>query len=577
MQPSQPNQPSRDPKKKDMSMETRLLIAFGLMTLILFLTPYFYRQPPQPPQKSPAKSATPTEAAKPPAATPTPATARKGRPAEAAELTPTSADKPETFIIDTPLYRVVLSNHGAVAQSWILKKYKDTTGKPVELVNAAMADKVGFPFQVWVQGNADLAGQVNHALYAGKPTADGLGIDYEFSNGKVQARKSFRFRKDRYLADVSSDLRGAGAPVRHLLAWRGGFGDATVYNPASTQHSLYYSAVENKLNVLEVSVAKNGPSPAAGNFSFAGLEDTFFAAVALPTSPSTFELLTIEDKLPTAEGGKEEPRIGAGIGGDSRNEFELFVGPKDLDILRTVNPKLEQLVDWGFFAILAKPLFYALHYVTEEWVHNYGWSIVLVTVAINILLLPLKFSNLKSMKKMQLLQPQIAAINAKYKDIGLRDPKKQQQNQEVMDLYKKHGVNPMGGCFPLLLQLPFFIAFYKVLSVSIEMRGASWLWVTDLSQPETLAIRILPLAMIATQFWMQKMTPTTSMDPSQQRIMLLMPLMLGFMFYSVSSGLVLYWLTGNVVGIIQQWFFNRMSAPAPAPAVPAKPAPKKSR
>jgi YidC/Oxa1 family membrane protein insertase len=143
--------------------------------------------------------------------------------------------------------------------------------------------------------------------------------------------------------------------------------------------------------------------------------------------------------------------------------------------------------------------------------------------------------------------------------VGLRDPKKQEQNQEIMALYKKHGVNPMGGCMPMVLQIPFFIAFYKVLSVSIELRGATWLWVGDLSQPEKLAIRVLPIAMLATQFILQKMTPATTADPAQQRIMLIMPLVLGFMFYNVQSGLVLYWLTGNVVGIVQQWIFNRLS------------------
>jgi YidC/Oxa1 family membrane protein insertase len=242
------------------------------------------------------------------------------------------------------------------------------------------------------------------------------------------------------------------------------------------------------------------------------------------------------------------------------------VGPKDVGILRSVNPKLEQVVDFGWFSIIAKPLFLALNWVNNGYVHNYGWSIVVVTVIINFLLLPLKFSSLKSMKKMQLLQPQIAAINEKYKGIGLRDPRKADQNQEVMDLYKKHGVNPMGGCMPMVLQIPFFFAYYKVLTVAIEMRGAEWLWVTDLSQPEHIPIRVLPIAMIITQFLMQKMTPSTTADPTQQRMMLMMPLILGFMFYGMSSGLVLYWLTGNVVGIAQQWFFNRGAAPLPAPA-----------
>jgi YidC/Oxa1 family membrane protein insertase len=157
----------------------------------------------------------------------------------------------------------------------------------------------------------------------------------------------------------------------------------------------------------------------------------------------------------------------------------------------------------------------------------------------------------------------------------MKDPKMANKNQEVMDLYKKHGVNPAGGCLPLLLQMPFLFAFYAVLSVAIEIRQANWLWVTDLAQPETIAIRVLPLIMIATQFWMQKMTPATGGDPAQQKMMLFMPLIFGFMFYGASSGLVLYWLTGNVVGIVQQWAFNK-TMPAPAPAVsPAKPAPKK--
>jgi len=183
-----------------------------------------------------------------------------------------------------------------------------------------------------------------------------------------------------------------------------------------------------------------------------------------------------------------------------------------------------------------------------------------VTVAINFALFPLKMANMKSMRKMQALQPQIATINEKYKNVGLRDPRKAEQNQEVMDLYKKHGVNPMGGCVPMLLQIPFFFAFYKVFTVSVEMRGASWMWVTDLSQPEHLAIRILPLAMIASQFWMQKMTPQANVDPNQQRMMMMMPLIFGFMFYGFPSGLVLYYLTSNLVSMGQQWFFNHTAA-----------------
>jgi YidC/Oxa1 family membrane protein insertase len=210
--------------------------------------------------------------------------------------------------------------------------------------------------------------------------------------------------------------------------------------------------------------------------------------------------------------------------------------------------------------------------VNDHWVHNYGWAIVIVTIIINFLLFPLKLSNLKSMKKMQALQPQIAAISEKYKGISMRDPRKQQQNEETMALYKKHGANPMGGCLPMAVQIPFFIAFYKVLSISIELRHATWLWVPDLAAPEHLPIHILPIAMIVTSFIQQKMTPTTTVDPNQQRMMLIMPLVMGFFFYNLASGLVLYYFTVNLVGIAQQVFFNKTVTVAdmPQPMPPGK-------
>jgi YidC/Oxa1 family membrane protein insertase len=150
----------------------------------------------------------------------------------------------------------------------------------------------------------------------------------------------------------------------------------------------------------------------------------------------------------------------------------------------------------------------------------------------------------------------------------MRDPRAQQKNEETMALYKKHGANPMGGCLPMAIQIPFFIAFYKVLAVSIELRHANWLWVTDLSQPEHITPHILPIAMIATQFFLQKMTPTASADPNQQRMMLLMPLVMGFFFYGLPSGLVLYYFTVNLVGIAQQVFFNKTITVADLPLPP---------
>jgi YidC/Oxa1 family membrane protein insertase len=212
----------------------------------------------------------------------------------------------------------------------------------------------------------------------------------------------------------------------------------------------------------------------------------------------------------------------------------------------------------------------ALHWTADNFIHNYGWAIVVVTIVINFILFPLKVSSMRSMKKMQALQPQVTAISEKYKGISVRDPRAADKNAELMDLYKKNGVNPAGGCLPMALQIPFFIAFYKVLSVSIEMRGASWLWVSDLSTYEQMPIHVLPVIMIVSQFVQQKMTPTSAtVDPAQQKMMLFMPLVFGFMFYNLPSGVVLYYLTSNLVGIAQQWFFNKTVTAKDLPQPPA--------
>jgi YidC/Oxa1 family membrane protein insertase len=458
-------------------------------------------------------------------------------------------------------------------KSWQLKGYKDTKGNVVDLVNSAAASRTGYPFQFAFKDQKPTA-DLNQALYVVHQSPDGRSLEFEYSDGKTAAKKTFEFGKNRYLTNVTSTVTQNGAPIPNLLAWRGGFGDQTVTNPATAEHTLFFNPADNKLTTKDAKAAKDGPVNDYGQYSFAGLEDAYFAAVFLPAGNGAFDLRTLNDAFPLAGSEKDVPHVGAAVGGDGTNRFRVFAGPKDLDLLKRVDPKLEQLVDWGWFWFLAKPLFLSLNWVNDNMVRNYGWAIILVTIAINFLLLPLKITSLTSMKKMQALQPQITAINEKYKNVGIRDPRKAEQNQEVMDLYKKHGVNPAGGCVPMLLQIPFFIAFYKVLTVAIELRGASWLWITDLSQPEHLAIRILPVAMIVTQFVLQKMTPNTSMDPAQQRVMLLMPLMFGFMFYGVASGLVLYWLTGNLVGILQQMYFNRNTT---VPAVATRPTPAKRR
>ncbi len=563
---SNPLKPNNEPPMKN------LFVAFLLMGAVLVLSPYFYKmvQPATPakaPKAQPAAPAavkSPAPAAQPAAPAQTPA-AKPVAPAAAI-----SGAKEELFTVETNLYRVVLSNRGAVVRSWILKKYKDGAGWPLELVNTRAAAKTGYPFALAFSDKKPST-DVNKLLFAAKPTADGLGIDYDYSDGNLSVRKTFRFARNSYLSEISGHATQGGERLGSLFTWRGGFGDAAVQSAATQQRTVHFDTAAGKLITNDYKAGKDGPLSNWGAYSFAGIEDTYFAAVFLPKGGTSFQIRTLSDTVPGPVDKTEQPHAGAEVGGNGENQFSLFVGPKDVDLLRTIDPRLEQIVDFGqWIGIIAKPLFLALNWLNDNFVHNYGWAIVVATILINFALLPMRFSSMKSMKRMQELKPQVDAINAKYKNVGLRDPRKADQNAEVMDLYKKHGVNPMGGCLPMLVQLPFFFAFYRVLAVSIEMRGATWLWVGDLSQPEHLAIRILPIAMIIAQFVQQKMTPNPTADPNQQRIMMLMPLVFGFMFYSVSSGLVLYWLTSNLVGIAQQWFINR-SMPAPPTESAAKP------
>jgi YidC/Oxa1 family membrane protein insertase len=484
------------------------------------------------------------------------------------------ASEAEEFSIETDVYRVRFSNQGAVVRSWILKDYKDGNGKPLDLVNSRALSRVPAPFALAFRSQAP-PNDPNKALFRMVRTADDLGVTFEYSDGRTATKKSFQFMQKSYLVEITSQVVDNGVLLPHEFTWRGGFGDQTIANPASVEGTLYYDEANSKLVKNDLKSADKGPVTTSGQYSFAGIEDKYFATVVLPREPGAgLELTTYADPVPSSTGA-DEKRIGAGVGGSGLISFNAFIGPKDSEILRSVNPKLDQLIDWGrWFGFIAKPLFWILTWTAKHAANNnFGWAIVVVTIAINMVLFPLRFTSMRSAKKMQALQPQIQAINAKYKDLPLRDPRKQEQQAEMMDLYKKNGVNPVGGCVPMLLQLPFLIGYYTVLSVAIEMRGASWLWVHDLSQPETLAIRVLPVLLVVTQFLQQKMTPSPGMDPSQQKMMLFMPLVLGYMFYYQSAGLVLYYMTGGLVGVAQQWLLNR-GTPAPA-VIPSPPQKKK--
>lgn len=553
--------------KREITMEQRLLLAFVLMGGVIFLSQYFL---PDTRPQTPAQKKAVEQAKKQPDAPP-PFEASKP-PAEPVTGAPVSALNAEYPVFENSKYRVKFSNRGGVILEWQLKEYKDFNGKALNLIDEENVNLLASRPFAYLFKDQKPSSDLNEKFFAVTKTGDGVVFDY--NDGATVARKSFQFKPDRYLVDFDSAVTEKGAAVTHAVSWRGGFGDHTVQKSYAAQFSVFLPPNDSSPTTLESSNAKDGPVVNAGNYVFAGLQDQYFAAVALPKPGQTIELTTLSDSLPYPPKSAERlPFVGAGLSIAGRNQFTMFIGPKDLDLLSETDRRLVSLVDWGWFGWIGRPLFAALRWLDNNLIHNWGWSIIVLTVLINIALIPLKLTSMKSMKKMQTLQPEIQRINEKYKGVGFNDPKKQEQNKEVMELYNKNGVNPAGGCVPMLLQFPFFIGFYKVLNVATELRGTPWFWVKDLSQPETLAIRILPLLMIGSQFYLQKMTPTSGMDPAQARMMLLMPLMMGFIFYNASSGLVLYWLTGNLVGIAQQLLFNKI-APANT-AVVAVPAPKK--
>ncbi len=558
--------PTQPPK--EMSMEIRLLLAFLLMGAVMFLTPYFVKSPPS----TTAKKTTPTSTEPAPAATSQAPALPKTVESSAAPTTPaTQAQVEPSFIIDTDVFRIAFSNQGATVRSWVLKKYKGNDGKPLELVNTAA--NTDYPFSLYFPEQKPTV-NVNTAYFTQSGVPDGIGVAYQFSDGHTSVKKEFRFQQNSYLAQVTTEVSIDGKPVVNAIQWRGGFGDLNAPNEATADQTLYFDLAANSLKQNAAKAAKDGPVSSTGNYSFAGIADLYFAAVFLPEANSPVTAITLSDTVRTPF--EEKPALfpGVAVSTGAVNRFSFFVGPKDLDLLKRVNPKLVEVVSFGWMAFLAKPLFLVVNWMNDAFVHNFGWSIVLITIIINTVMFPLRLSQMKSAKKMQALKPQIDALNEKYKGISMRDPKAANKQQEQMDLYKKNGVNPMGGCLPSIVQLALIWPFYTVFRVAVEMRGASWLWVGDLSQPEHLPIKLLPIILIVTQFATQKMMPAPSTDPNQARMMMLMPLVFGFMFYQLPSGLVLYYLTSNLVMVGQTWFFNRTHA-AQVAASSVTPPPKK--
>jgi YidC/Oxa1 family membrane protein insertase len=577
------------PGQKDkFSPELRILAASLLsMGVILLWAKYFGPKP----QLQPAQTNRPTQTAP---AIPGPATSPSSTasqistqpttPASVSAATPLSIiakgdSRERSTVIENSLYRVEISNRGAIVKSWQLKQYKDDY-KPQRVLDVVHSDASketgGWPFAL-ILDDEQLQNAANTGLYLTSAPSSSLqapaDAEFTWSDGHLEVTKHFRFDHT-YVVRVETSVTLNGKPITAGLAWLGGFGDLTVSNPAPIETvSTYYSEGGKLTSFLHKKIdgiEKWGPGVWLGGKDFVGIEDRYFTAAFLPPGSATPGALqtrywkashTIQ--IDGKDASEPVPQIAVASSAYPLS-LRIYVGPKDYDDLKKMNPPLHSLVDFGWLEFISDPLFHGLKWL-HGYVPNWGWAIVVLTLVINTLLFPLRISSYKTTLKMQRVAPEIKAIQEKYKKYSMRDPRKAEMNKEVMAIYSREGINPVGGCFQMFLQMPVWIGLNRALSYAIEMRHAHWLWITDLAAKD--GTYILPLLMGASMYLVSKMTPMTATDPQQQAMMKIMPITMAgiFMISPISSGLAVYILTSSVVGIGQQWYLNR-AHPLPAPA-----------
>ena len=581
-------------------MERRLLIVFALTFLVIMLfQPLLKKYGPQP--AAPVKTETPSDlhsAGQPGAAVATPASqsdaslrsARTGQgPVTTQASTPMQAAAESDTVIENDVYRIVFTNRGGRVKSWMLKKYTDDKGGPLELVNTAASELWGYPLTLWSYDET-LRTKLNSVLYVATSsgTTAPVEIKFAYDDGDISVQKSFTFDRNSYVVGVQTAVYQKGVPVTAFPMWPAGFGsDMNGPQYASAQIVFQYDDKVERLAIKKIS--GNGTLP--GPFNWAGMSDQYFAAVFLPHDPRNAAMVTLRNPIEIPHGGSDTQQkdkidvLGAAVGSlKGPSDVRIYVGPKALADLEAVSvpgitgaePDLRAIIDFGWLGIIARPLFLWLKWMYTHIVANWGWAILLQTLIINLALLPLRLTQMKSMLKMQRVAPQIKQIQEKYKKYSLRDPEKAKMNEEISALYKKEGVNPAGGCLPLIIQMPFLFAYYRMLNVAMDLRHAPWLWVKDLSSPDPHYI--LPIAIVVTMFFMQRMTPQAGMDPAQQKMMnFMMPAMMGYISFTLPAGLGLYWAAGQLIGIVQQSVMNRTSLGREMREMMAKRARKKEK
>jgi len=538
--------------------ERRLLLAVALSLLVL--TAYQFLFPTAPTARRPAPSPSAAPAAAPAALVrPTPAgVAASGvtaRPTAAPPVAQVADERERRVELQGEQVTVAFSNRGARLVSWQLKRFRDAKGRPEEMVQ----NVPGGPRALDVEtGDPDADPRLRDALFLPSAEVVTLGpsgeaaLRFQWAEGDLEATKTLRFQAPGYLVHVAVDVKRGGRPLPAKVVWGPGLGNPTPEEMEVQGYHAPQGVLDGPRGVERVVPEKMGPVRTASDVRWAGVESTHFAALWVPPSvPGTVELRAIE--LPAGEDGRKRLGVGAAVPVSPGEIALLFVGPKDHTLLSRLDHDLAAVVPVGeWIGPIVVPLMALLRWV-HGWVGNYGWSIVVLTVLINVLMAPLRHYSIANGIKMAKLSPEMRVIQERYRKVPALDPKRQEMQEEIAALYARHGMSMstqmLVGCLPLLLTMPFLIAFYRVLQVAIELRGASFLWIPDLSQRDPLFVT--PVLMGISMFVMQRMTPT-AMDPAQQRIMMIMPVVLVVMFHAAPAGLNLYWLSSNLCSVVQQ-------------------------
>jgi len=582
---------SEPQKKSKLTHELRIVVASLLsLVVILLWAKYFGPKPPanlpqanRPAQTAPATPGSSTPSTPSPSAKSTPGSKTPGTSISgvAQVATPPKADTEErTIVVENDLYRVEFSNRGAVVKSWQLKHYTDDSKPPriLDLVHPDAAQQTGgWPFAVALN-DQEQETTANNALYQISTPASTLrapaDAEFSWSDGHLEVTKRFQFDHT-YVVRVETSVKFNGAPVPAGISWLGGFGDLTVSNPAPIDTVSVFHNENGKLTDIPAKKLE-GPEKWPhgvwqGGKDWDGIEDRYFTAVFLPlvgAPPGSLESRYWKVFRTVQVEGKDTeepvPQIQTATSAQPLT-LRVFVGPKDYDNLKKMNPPLHSLVNFGWLEFIADPLFHGLKWL-HKYIPNWGWAIVVLTLIINMLLFPLRISSYRTTLKMQRVAPEIKQIQEKYKKYSMRDPRKAEMNKEVMAVYSREKINPVGGCFQMFLQMPIWFGLNTVLRFAIEMRHASWFgWIRDLSAKDPYYI--LPITMGLSMYLVSKMTPMTTTDPQQQMMMKIMPVTMAglFMISPISSGLAVYILTSSLVGIVQQWWLNR-THPLPAAA-----------